>query len=316
MLVFLRVHYENFEKWGIPLIIKQIRSKDNLISATALEIINEACHDQVYLEEIIAIWPFQTLCESGDLGSIISTKLFSITKGLNRITSEIICVIENWSKFFNRKYVLMIESDMHTSQTLSMRPEDRHNLKRMCFTRTYGMQPNILPHLYGQLTKTKQGIAYLKKFGKLENLLQILKNSECKNENVCLNVKASLWALGHISTSYEGIKVLTEVCPNIYKIITSYAKTSDVYSLRATAFNVLGLIASSQTGANILSQLNWISVTHDRNTFWPVNYLNEWSFGLSYKRSQDTCSIRNKFLTFAEKCRIKNIETESKQNNM
>lgn len=253
------------------MIINQIKNKDSLISATALEILNEACHHKVYLEEIIYLWPYQMLYDSGDLGIVISTKLLSTPQGLDNVSLTIPELITNWADFLNKKYVLMIESDIHSKLTLSTKLEDQKYFKRICLTRINGLQPNILPHLYGQLTHTEVGIRNLKKYGRINVLFEKLQTYVCKDDNECLSVKASLWALGHMATSNEGITFLQGLYPDIYLKIVEIAKKSLVYSLRATAFNVLGLISSTKFGSEILLQLDWISVKHDRNTVWPIN---------------------------------------------
>lgn len=47
LLVLLRAKIPNFEVWGLPLLIKQTRDKERKVILTALEILDEACHDRV-----------------------------------------------------------------------------------------------------------------------------------------------------------------------------------------------------------------------------------------------------------------------------
>lgn len=62
----------------------------------------------------------------------------------------------------------------------------------------------------------------------------------------------------------------------VYEKIIYLAKNCDIYSVRATALNVLGLVGCTNTGANILYKLDWFCVRHDRNTFWPVSEPEDW----------------------------------------
>lgn len=48
LIVLLRTKAVDFVEWGMPLLIKQINDKETSISQVALEILTEACHDQVY----------------------------------------------------------------------------------------------------------------------------------------------------------------------------------------------------------------------------------------------------------------------------
>lgn len=271
LLILLRAQLQNFETWGIPLIIDQIKDKDNLIASTAIEIFLEACHYPNYLEEIVNIWPYTILKESGELGAIISTKLFRANKSLNDDRVNMKELIEEWNSFYNQKYVLLIEGDLHSSLTLHSRGEEKTHLKRVSFHRTNGIPPNILPHLFGELSQTAQGMTLLKKYGNIQELCDLLNSNDCKNENDCLKIKSTLWAVGHISTSGDGIRYLLNISPNVYKNIIKFAKFSEIYSLRATAFFVLGLIASTEAGADELAELDWVSVKHGRNTLWPIS---------------------------------------------
>lgn len=47
MLVLMRSKINNFEVWGLPLLIKQTKDKERVVVLAALEILDEACHDRV-----------------------------------------------------------------------------------------------------------------------------------------------------------------------------------------------------------------------------------------------------------------------------
>lgn len=55
MRVLLRTKIPDFEVWGLPLLIKQTKDADRMIMLTALEILDEACHEKVNV--------IQQLCE-------------------------------------------------------------------------------------------------------------------------------------------------------------------------------------------------------------------------------------------------------------
>lgn len=91
-------------------------------------------------------------------------------------------------------------------------------------------------------------------------------------------MKAALYAIGHIMSSTTGIDFVKSFeSPEIVaKQIINHVKYHEIYSIRATALTVLGLIGSTNYGANILYKFDWISVRHHRNTMWPVNELDDW----------------------------------------
>lgn len=276
LLVLLRAKVPNFEVWGIPLIINQLKDNERLISLTALDILLEACHDKMYLEEIVSIWPIDELMSLEDDGRIVLTKFYSIPRGINHSKAQVKDEIQLWVNAFNKKYVLLLEADTHASLTLHTRNEDKTYSKRTCSNRPTIVPPNILPHLYGQLVQTSQGMANLQRYGDILQHIEALEHARCSDDQECLSLKASLWALGHISTSAEGVEFLNDPVSRVYEKIIYLAKNCSVYSIRATSINVLGLVASTKAGADVLYKMDWLCVRHDRNTFWPVNEPEDW----------------------------------------
>lgn len=276
LLVLLRAKIPLFEVWGIKLLIQQLKDKERLISLTALDILLEACHDKVYLEEIVAHWPAEELLALGDEGRLVMTKFYSNPRGLNHSRSEVKKCMTEWVEQFNKKYVLLLEADTHASLTLHTRNEDKTYSKRTCSNRPTILPPNILPHLYGQLVQTPQGIAILQKYGDIARHIEIVSSGRCSNETESIRLKASLWAIGHVATSSDGIELLNDPMTRIFEKIIDLVKISNVYSVRSTALNVLSLIGTTKMGADSLYVLNWLCVRHDRNTFWPVIEPEDW----------------------------------------
>jgi rapamycin-insensitive companion of mTOR len=67
-----------------------------------------------------------------------------------------------------------------------------------------------------------------------------------------LELKAALWGCGHVATSPSGISLLAE--QGIVHAVLHLAQNCPVYSVRGTAFYVLGLMATTFEGANLLSK--------------------------------------------------------------
>lgn len=91
---------------------------------------------------------------------------------------------------------------------------------------------------------------------------------DSNNEKDIQKVKTALWALGHIGTSSWGLSILIE--EDIIPHIVQMATLCKVLTLRGTCFYVLGLIATTRQGADILKTLNWESVRHKGEHSWPV----------------------------------------------
>lgn len=90
------------------------------------------------------------------------------------------------------------------------------------------------------------------KYGQLQHLIETLMQGKCSNEMEILLLKAAVWALGHTSTSTDGIEYLNETAPQVYEKFIYLAKHCEVYSVRAVALHSLGLVATTKAGADIL----------------------------------------------------------------
>ncbi|XP_017150826.1 rapamycin-insensitive companion of mTOR [Drosophila miranda] len=274
MAVLLRARLPHFEVWGIPLIILQTKDADRSVVLAAMEVLEEACHDKYYLEEIVSLWPNLTL--RGDVGRLLMSRYYSLSRGLNSSLARIEDEIKYWRNGYNKRYVLLVEADTHSSLTLHIRNEDGYYSRRNCNQRPQTVPPNIAPHLYGQMVQTSQGMTALSKFGDLPQLLDLLTRAKCTDDAECLELKAAVWALSHASTHANGIEYFVEQNARLYEKLIVLVTKCEVYSVRATCFSALGLIAGTQAGANILFKLNWLSVRHDRNTMWPVHQPEDW----------------------------------------
>jgi rapamycin-insensitive companion of mTOR len=71
-----------------------------------------------------------------------------------------------------------------------------------------------------------------------------------------LELKAALWGCGHVATSPLGISLLAE--HGVVHAVLQLAQHCSVYSVRGTAFYMLGLVATTFEGANILSRAGYI----------------------------------------------------------
>ncbi|XP_075155173.1 rapamycin-insensitive companion of Tor isoform X2 [Haematobia irritans] len=277
LTVLLRARIPNFEVWGIPLIIQQTKDPDRSVVLAAMDVLEEACHEKYYLEEIVSLWP--NLKILGDVGRLLMARYYSLSRGLNQPKAKVKEEIEYWKNGYNKRYVLIVEADTHSSLTLHVRNEEGCYSRRNCNTRPIIIPPNIPAHLYGQMVQTTQGTTALRKFGDLPQLLDVISAGKCSDELECLELKAAIWAVGHASTHSNGIEFFLESGSRIYEKLVILATKCDIYSIRSTCYNVLGLIGSTNDGANVLFKLNWLSVRHDRNTIWPVHQPEDWMLG-------------------------------------
>jgi rapamycin-insensitive companion of mTOR len=89
---------------------------------------------------------------------------------------------------------------------------------------------------------------------------QTIQLQKCTTEQEIVDLKASLWAVGNTAVTPQGLQQLMNLSngyleDSVPVHIVRLAKYCPVYSVRATAFYVLGLIGSTYDGANVLAEL-------------------------------------------------------------
>lgn len=184
-----------------------------------------------------------------------------------------------WVNVYNKKYVLFVESEIHSSLTLHTKNEDGFYMSRNSFHQRQVIKTTHLPfHLYGALVQTQRGISHLQKHGNVSQLIETLTYAKCSNEDECLQLKSSLWAIGHVAINTDGIEFLNNGVTRVFEKIIRLATFNEVYSIRSTAFHVICLMSTTVTGANILHKLDWMSVRHDRNNEFPILEPEDWHF--------------------------------------
>lgn len=275
LLVLMRARIPNFHKWGVKLLVDQaINSTDKAICLAAMEILEEACHDENCLREMIRLWPEFSAEKCGDSAILLRSHFYSQVAGLEHSKADVKQTIERWEKGgYCKRYVLLLEAETHATQTLHSKNEDGTYCRRSFSTRPAVIPANVLPHLFGMLVRTRAGCALLKEHCDLVGHLEVILANKCASEESVLELKASLYAVGNIMTSEMGVELLKgyDQFEGVVQSIVEFVKYNEVYSVRATSLNVLGLIGSTNIGANALYEMDWLCVRHNRNTMWPVS---------------------------------------------
>lgn len=122
----------------------------------------------------------------------------------------------------------------------------------------YGTVP---PHFYRELTRTVEGCQLLRDSGHFDAFVANIRDrwDEHEDSETMLKLKGSLWAVGNVGSMELGASFLeeTDVVGWVVKIATS----SQVMTIRGTAFLVLGLISRSLHGMEILTEYGWTAAT-------------------------------------------------------
>ncbi|TQS33335.1 hypothetical protein Golomagni_06325, partial [Golovinomyces magnicellulatus] len=116
---------------------------------------------------------------------------------------------------------------------------------------------HVPPHFYRELTRTREGCKLLRDKGHFNEFVATIREHGMQYEDAELitKVKGCLWAVGNVGSMELGAPFLEQT--NIVKDVVQIAESHEVMSLRGTAFFVLGLIARSSHGLEMLSEFGW-----------------------------------------------------------
>ncbi|NXK08284.1 RICTR protein, partial [Herpetotheres cachinnans] len=266
--VLLRANVEFFSNWGIELLVTQLHDKNKSISSEALDILDEACEDKANLHALIQMKP--ALSHLGDKGLLLLLRFLSIPKGFSYLNERgyVTKQMEKWQKEYNLKYVELIEEQLNEALTTYRKPVDGDNYVRRSNQRLQRPHVYLPVHLYGQLVHHKTGCHLLESQSIVTDLSYTVRSPMLDKWEGIKQLKAALWALGNIGSSNWGLNLLQE--ENVIPDIMALAQHCEVLSVRGTCVYVLGLIAKTKQGCDILKHHNWDAVRHSRRQPWPV----------------------------------------------
>ncbi|XP_067885233.1 rapamycin-insensitive companion of mTOR isoform X1 [Heterodontus francisci] len=266
--VLLRANVEFFSNWGIELLVTQLHDKNKTISSEALEILDEACEDKANLHALIQMKP--ALIHLGDKGLLLLLRFLSIPKGFSYLNERgyVTKQLEKWQKEYNMKYVDLIEEQLNEALTTYRKPADGENYVRRSNQRLQRPYVYLPIHLYGQLVHHKTGCHLLEAQSIVPDLSYTVRSPALDKWDGIKQLKAALWALGNIGSSNWGLNLLQE--ENVIPDVIALAQTCEILSVRGTCLYVLGLLAKTKQGCDILKQHGWDSVRHSRTQPWPV----------------------------------------------
>lgn len=178
----------------------------------------------------------------------------------------------------------VVEAEILDSLTLHQRAEDgrydrRHSSARWPVVARRDVY--VPPHLFGQLSQHEQGWTVLEDSGQLPVVISIVNEASERlhladySDKAVLDLKAAMWACGHVSTSAVGVRKLVD--EGVFRSIVDLAESCPVYSIRATAVYVLGIMGTTFIGANELFLLGWACVRHGRHERWPIVEEEDWA---------------------------------------
>ena len=240
-------------EWSIKLLVGQLYDPEIEVCEVAIKILEEACNDITSLEYVVKCRP--ALDHLGEIGAPLLLRFLSTSvgyhylDGLDYITRE----MDDWFLGRNDTYVTLVEASL--ARALADVPDKPlHSLEDAVEPRDLGFVP---PHFYRELTRTAEGCELLKAKGHFEEFAASIQDfaAEAEDCETILKVKGCLWAVGNVGSMELGAPFLERT--DVVKYIVQIAETSEVMTLRGTAFFVLGLISRSLHGQEILAEYGW-----------------------------------------------------------
>jgi hypothetical protein len=248
-------------EWAIKLLVTQLYDPEIEVCEVAIKILEETCNQTHSLEFVVKCRP--ALDHLGEIGAPLLLRFLSTSVGyhyldeLDYITRE----MDDWFLGRNDTYVALIEASLARAfAELTEKPQPQLPHEEVPEHAESGIVP---PHFYRELTRTKEGCKLLEQKGHFDEFAATIRDFAMEDDDAetILKVKGCLWAVGNVGSMELGAPFLEK--SDVIRWIVKIAETSEVMSLRGTAFYVLGLISRSLHGQEILLEYGWDGVAND-----------------------------------------------------
>lgn len=262
--------------WTISLLLTQLYDPSVDVRQLATKVVEEACTSSHILEKVVSMRP--TLDHLGELGHPLLLKFLSTSVGIRYLWhgEYIDREMDEWFNERNQRYVVEVEvmladffsiyrkSASHVgngSSTSALGEVSGSASASPTSTGTDSKQDGVVPpHFYGELAKTPEGCRILQQKGHFAEFAHFIRQhgSEASDGELITKLKSVLWAVGNIGANELGLPFLE--AEDVVSEIVEIAESSQVLSVRGTCFFVLGLISSTNSGAEALGDYGWQSV--------------------------------------------------------
>lgn len=239
--------------WILELLTTQLYDTSREVAQIAAGYLQVACESEETLRVVVQLRP--ALDHLGEAGQSLLMRFLSTNEGFGHLVESgyIEREVEAWFIHGNLQYVIQIETCL-SSVFAPIPGSDRDGES--------SRQQQIAPlHLYGELAKTEEGCRILRERGHYVQFALYIREHgfEATDAITIHQLKSAIWAVGHIGSTAGGLPLLED--DEIVEHIVNIAEQSPVLSVRGTCFFVLGLIASTVQGSDLLEDYGWLSAT-------------------------------------------------------
>ncbi|KAI9096093.1 Rapamycin-insensitive companion of mTOR, N-term-domain-containing protein [Phlyctochytrium arcticum] len=308
MLNILQSGTEDFSEWGTQLLVTQLYDPSMEVCEKAVAVLDLACNDRQNLEAVVNMRP--SLDHLGEAGNPLLLRFLSSSVGfqylqqLNYVEPE----MDYWFEFGNNHYVIRLELAL----ARALAPKPKQNTTGTLDTSIDNVSQDTLdaeneemdgrapPHFYGELARTAEGCSLLRRKGHFKIFGDIIrqKGEYPSNKHEVLQLKGVLWTVGNIGAQKTGLPFLLE--EDIIRHIVDIAKNSPIITLKGTCYYVIGLIAKTPAGVELLEDLGWETVAQSHGVLEGLCIPKDESLFLhisnwQYKGSWPEYTVKSKF---------------------
>ncbi|KAJ3298719.1 hypothetical protein HK104_010434, partial [Borealophlyctis nickersoniae] len=271
----LRKGVEDFSDWGVQLLVTQLYDPAPEVCEKAITVLDLACNDKRNLESkslTIKVHMKMLAAQSGKdkalNGDAFGNRFLSTAVGFRHLQQwgYVEREMDYWFESGNIHYVTRLELSL--ARALSARTQKSRSFVEGVRLSDEASEPDVqemdgtvLPHFYGELTKTEDGCELLHRKGHFSSFADYIRRRGLNvlDYSSILQLKSVLWAVGNIGSTSMGLPLLVQ--EDIIRNIINVAENSPVLTLRGTAVHVLGLICRTPEGMEILEEYGWESVS-------------------------------------------------------
>ncbi|KAL5486702.1 hypothetical protein EMCRGX_G019218 [Ephydatia muelleri] len=206
--VHLRAKMPVFNSWGMELLITQLYDLDKEVAMEAIDILDEACDQESFLEALVLQHP--ALLHLGERGVSLFTRFIAVKRGFTRISAlgYLEPLLERWFEEYNQCYVYLVEEKLAEALT-SYRQMEEGEFTRISDSSVISPKAFVPIHFYGQLVQHEEGFALLKQVNHVQSFATALGKDQPSSPKEILDLKAAIWALGHIGSFFPWLGTIT-----------------------------------------------------------------------------------------------------------
>ncbi|XP_038210519.1 rapamycin-insensitive companion of mTOR-like [Zerene cesonia] len=255
----------DMDTWVLQMLVGQIRDESKVVVKNALAILEEAFSVPAYQEKLMGLRDtlgescgFGKSCEpssvetsaAGDRAYLLWLALQIAAARYQQHDDAISFInkhLQYWDKSYNYRYVRLVEAEVHESVRRARGARRGARLPPHALAALAALAAPVAP--FAPAAPAAPAAAAPPPFARA--LLA-----------AALPQHYKLQLVMNLSNNFLEDSVPVHV--------VRLAKYCPVYSVRATAFYVLGLIGSTYDGANLLAELGWFCVRHTRHDQFPI----------------------------------------------